>query len=64
MSICAHKWRVTTNLGTITVWADTEAQAKSWGKWKATHERFSFATRADELTAIRDCDVLEVKQIF
>jgi len=64
MSLCAHKWRVTTNLGTLTVWADTEAQARSRAKWKAAHERFNFTCRAAELTAVRDCDVLEVKRIF
>ena len=64
MSMCAHKWRVTTNLGALTVWADTEAQARSRAKWKAAHERFTFISRAEELTAVRDCDVLEVKRIF
>lgn len=58
------KWRVVTMIGTVTVWADSEAQARSRGKWKAVHAGFTFRNRAEELSAVRDCDVLEVKQLF
>lgn len=59
-----HKWRVVTMLGVVTVWADSEAQARSRGKWKAVHAGYTFRNRAEELAAVRDCDVLEVKQLF
>ena len=58
------KWRVVTIIGAVTVWADSEAQARSRGKWKAVHAGYTFRNRAEELAAVRDCDVLEVKQLF
>ena len=58
------KWRVVTIIGTVTVWADSEGQARSRGKWKAVHTEYTFRNRAEELLAVRDCDVLEVKQLF
>ena len=59
-----HKWLVVTMLGVVTVWADSEAQARSRGKWKAVHTEYIFRNWAEELSAVRDCDVLEVKQLF
>ena len=59
-----NKWRVVTMIGTVTVWADSEAQTRSRGKWKAVHAEYTFRNRAEELAAVRDCDVLEVKQLF
>ena len=59
-----HKWRIATMLGVVEVWANSEAQARSRGKWKAVHIAYSFRNRAEELTAVRDCDVVDVKQLF
>ena len=53
-----HKWRVATMLGVVEVWANSEAQARSRGKWKAVHVAYKF------LIAVRDCEVVSVKQLF
>ena len=60
----SHKWKVATMLGVVTVWAGSEAQARSRGKWKAVHMGHTFRSRAEEMAAVRDCDVMEVKQLF
>lgn len=59
-----HKWRVVTDAGTVTTWADSEAQARSRGRWKAVHEALYFRNWAEEMIAVRDCEVLEVKQLY
>ena len=58
------KWQVATMLGVVTVWASSEAQARSRGKWKAVHRACFFRRRADELAAVRECEVTGVKQLF
>lgn len=62
--MASHKWRVATSLGTVTVWGDSEAQAKNRAKWKAAHGAFTFRNRPEEMAAVRDCEVLEIKQLF
>ena len=59
-----HKWRVVTDIETVTVWADSEAQARSRAKWKAVHGAYFFRSRPEELAAVRDCQVHEIKQLF
>ena len=59
-----HQWRVATMLGVVEVWANSEAQARSRGKWKAVHVAYKFYNRAEELIAVRDCEVVSVKQLF
>lgn len=59
-----HKWMVVTDLETVTVWGNSEAQARNRAKWKAAHNKFLFRNRAEELTAVRDCKVYEIKQLF
>ena len=59
-----HKWRVVTDIETVTVWADSEAQARSRAKWKAVHGAYFFRSRPEELAAVRDCHVYELKQLF
>ena len=59
-----RKWLVSTDLGTVTVWANGEAQARSRGRWKAAHGAFIFRSRPEELAAVRDCRVVEIKQLF
>ena len=64
MSMCSvSKWQVITNLGPVIVWADTEAQARSRAKWKAAHRRFTFRSRADELCAVRDVEVVSARRV-
>lgn len=60
----SHKWLVVTDLETVTVWGDSVAQARNRAKWKAAHTKFLFRNRAEELTAVRECKVLEIKQLF
>lgn len=59
-----HKWMVVTDLETVTVWGNSVAQARNRAKWKAAHTKFLFRNRAEELTAVRECKVLEIKQLF
>lgn len=56
-------WRVMTLCGPVEVWAQSESQARSRGKWKAAHMGMAFRNRAEEMTAVRECDVLEVREI-
>ena len=58
-----RRWKVDTDLGTVTVWAESEAQARSRGKWKAVHQRFDCVSRAEVLMAVRDCEVYEVARL-
>ena len=53
-------WRVDTNLGTETVYAKSINQAKNRAKWKAAHARYTFRNKAEEMTAVRECEVLKV----
>ena len=59
----SSRWRVVTLGGTVEVWATSESQARRWGKWKAAHMGTAFRSQAEEMTAVRDCDVLEVERI-
>lgn len=59
-----HKWQVVTDLETVTVWANSKGQARNRAKWKAAHNAFLFRNRAEELIAVRDCKVYEIKQLF
>lgn len=58
-----NRYQLETSAGVVTVWADTEAQAKNRGKWKAVHKAFTFRNRAEELTAVRECEVFALKRI-
>lgn len=53
-------WWVVTNLGTVKVYANSVDQAKNRAKWKAAHARFVFRNKAEELTAVRECEVMSV----
>jgi len=63
MSLCVDKWQVITNLGTVEVFASSEAQARSRAKWKAAHRRFIFRTRAEALCAVRDVEIMSVRRV-
>lgn len=59
----SSQWEVATDAGTVTVWAESEAQARSRGKWKAVCENFTYAKgSAAFLCAVRDCEVLTITQ--
>ena len=60
----SHKWRVVTDVETVTAWANSEAQARNRAKWKAVHARWRFKNRAEELAAVRECRVLDISQLF
>ena len=55
-------WRAVTSEGTVTVWAKSQAQAVSRAKWKAVHAAYSFRSRAEEMAAVRDCEIYELKE--
>ena len=57
------QWRVVTDCGTVTVVAKSEAQAASRGKWKAVHAEYTFQGRAEEMAAVRDCEVYRVERV-
>jgi len=57
------RWRASTMLGGVTVWAKSKRQARNRAKWKAVHAKYSFRSRAEEMAAVRDCEVLEVKEL-
>ena len=59
-----RKWLVSTDLGTVTVWASSEAQARSRGRWKAVHVGNVFRNRAEEMIAVRSCEAHEAKRLF
>ena len=63
MSMCVDKWQAITNLGTVEVFASSEAQARSRAKWKAAHLRFCFRTRAEQLCAVRDVEIVSVRRV-
>lgn len=54
------KWRAATSEGTVTVWAESEKQARSRAKWKAAHEARVFRNRAEEMIAVRDCEIYKI----
>lgn len=56
-------WEAHTDCGTVRVRAGTEAQARSRAKWKAVHARWTFRSRAEELAAVRDCAIHEIRQL-
>ena len=35
-------------------------QAKNRAKWRAAHARYTFRNKAEEMTAVRECEVLKV----
>lgn len=57
------KWRVVTPYGVVTVFATSEAHAASRGKWKAVHVEFNFPNKAQEMIAVRECEVFEVRRV-
>lgn len=58
-----RRWQVATMVGVVVVWASSEAQARSRGKWKAVHQACVFRNRADEMAAVRDCEVSWIRQL-
>lgn len=59
----SRKWQVATSDGVVAVWAESEKQARSRAKWKAAHAERLFRSRAEEMTAVRDCEVYKVEEI-
>lgn len=57
------QWKVVTPYGVVTVFAKSAAQAASRGKWKAVHNEFNFPSRAQEMLAVRECEVFEVTKV-
>lgn len=58
-----RQWQATTSDGVVTVWADSEKQARSRAKWKAAHEARMFRNRAEEMIAVRDCEVYRITEV-
>ena len=56
-------WIAATSFGQVTVWAESEAQARSRAKWKAAHAALIFRNRAEEMSAVRECEVFAVRKI-
>lgn len=56
------QWKVVTPYGVVTVFAKSRAQAISRGKWKAVHTEYTFQNRAQEMEAVRECEVFEVRK--
>lgn len=59
-----REWRAVTDIGVVTVWAASEAQAISRARWKAVHIDRVFRNFAEERIAVRNCEVYEIKPIF
>lgn len=59
----SRKWQVATSDGVVAVWAESEKQARSRAKWKAAHASRIFRNRAEEMLAVRDCEVYKVEEI-
>lgn len=58
-----RKWQATTSDGVVSVWAESEKQARSRAKWKAAHEARNFRNRAEEMIAVRDCEVYRITEV-
>ena len=59
----SRKWQVATSDGVVSVWAESEKQARSRAKWKAAHEARMFRNRAEEMIAVRDCEVYRITEV-
>lgn len=55
-------WRVDTDLGTVEVWAKSEAQAKARAKYKAVHARY-YGRAAEMAQRVRACETYGCKEI-
>jgi len=55
-------WRVDTDLGTVEVWAESPAQARSRAKYKAVNARY-YGSKAEMAMRIRECQVYDCKEL-
>lgn len=58
-----RQWQATTSDGVVSVWAESEKQARSRAKWKAAHEARNFRNRAEEMIAVRECEVYKITEV-